>query len=777
MSRQSENNEFENSGEMMLAPVHRNMPAPRYPGFQMPPRETNAESDDFQALLQLLQVVWTRKWVLAATVAVGSLIALGLSLYTTPRYGAQTTMQIETVQEPFGAGMFSEDPTLITESQLLSSQTMRERAAKELRSRGAPPPPRVVGLLTALRSALGLQEPATAAGWDEAVGMAAGKLRVITQRDSHIVQIQTESVNPQAAADYTNTLAEEYIKRNQEQRWEAYQSTGDWLNQAQNETKAKLERSEKALADYAKSRGLLFTSETNNVSEEKLKAVQSQLAQASADRILRQAIYESSLSSPTESLPEVLDSGPMGSYQVKLAELKQQLAELSTTLTPEHYRVQRVQAQINELEAARERERTNIIKRIRIEYEAAQKRENQLLKNFDDQSKVITDDQEKLIQYNILKREVESNKALYQTTLLRGKEASIASAMRTNNAHIVDRARISRLPGAPNVPLNLALGSLGGLFCGAVFIIVRSRTDVRVHAPDALGAMLSIQQLGVIPSAKVDPEVRALARRSRSKIDKGGVAKMLFKSETTNPSESLELVTWTRNRSILAEAFRATMTSILFAHENGSPCQVLLITSPSPQEGKSTVLSNLGVALAEIGQRVLLIDGDTRLPRLHTIFDVPNTYGLGDILSERTPVGDYSDEMLTRTTAIPGLHVIPAGPARSQQLRLLYSTRMKELIQRARGSFDIILIDSPPVLSVPDARILSLAADAVILVVRAHKTPSGAATLAASRFQEDGRPIFGTILNDWNAKASGDPSYGEYYSNYYSEYYRTAGKS
>ena len=753
------------------------MPAPRYPEFETPPRETNAESDDFQALLQFLQILWRRKWVLAATVALGSLIALGVSLYMTPRYGAQTTMQIETLQEPFGAGMFSGDPTLITESQLLSSQVMRERAAKELRSRGAPPPPRLVGLLTALRHALGLQEPATTAGWDEAVGMAAGKLRVITQRDSHIVQIQTESVNPQAAADYTNTLADEYIKRNQEQRWEAYQHQGEWLDRAQDELKVKLERSEQALADYARSNGLLFTSETSNVSEEKLKVLQTQLAQASAERIQKQAVYESSLSSPTESLPEVLDSGPMGSYQVKLADLKRELADLSATLTPEHYKVKRVQAQINELEAARERERTNIIKRIRIDYEATQKRENQLLKNFDDQAKVITNQQQKMIDFNILKREVESNKALYQTTLQKGKEASIASAMRTNNARIVDRAGVSRLPGTPNLPLNLALGSLGGLFCGAVLIIVRSRTDVRVHAPDALGAMLSIQQLGVIPSAKVDPEVRALARRSRSKIDKPGVAKMLFKSETTNRSESLELVTWTRNRSILAEAFRATMTSILFAHENGSPCQVLLVTSPSPQEGKSTVLSNLGVALAEIGQRVLLIDGDTRLPRLHTIFDVPNTYGLGDILTERTPVGDYSDEMLTRTTEIPGLHVIPAGPARSQQLRLLYSTRMKELIQRARGSFDIILIDSPPVLSVPDARILSLAADAVILVVRAHKTPSGAAALAASRFQEDGRPIFGTILNDWNAKASGDPTYGGYSSSYYSDYYRGAGRS
>jgi receptor protein-tyrosine kinase len=203
---------------------------------------------------------------------------------------------------------------------------------------------------------------------------------------------------------------------------------------------------------------------------------------------------------------------------------------------------------------------------------------------------------------------------------------------------------------------------------------------------------------------------------------------------------------------------------------------VLLITSPSPQDGKSTILSNLGIALAEIGQRVLLIDGDMRLPRLHTIFDIPNTFGLSDILSERVPVGEYSEDVLVRRTAIPGLDVIPAGPARAQLSRLLYSPRMKELIERSRLSYDIILIDSAPVLSVPDSRILALAGDGVILVVRAHKTPSTAAAAAAARFEEDGRPVLGTILNDWNPKVSSDSSYRAYYSSY-SQYYRVGGRS
>src|SRR5262249_43440794 len=159
-----------------------------------------------------------------------------------------------------------------------------------------------------------------------------------------------------------------------------------------------------------------------------------------------------------------------------------------------------------------------------------------------------------------------------------------------------------------------------------------------------------------------------------------------------------------RKPSVMAEAFRSVMTSIMFSGENGERPSVLLFTSPSPREGKSTIVCNLAIALAEINHRVLVIDADMRLPRLHRIFEVSNTFGLGDILHERTSIQDYVDESLMRKTSIANLHVLPAGPGRSNLSRLLYSSRMTELIRRFRQTFDIILIDSPPVLSVPDAR-------------------------------------------------------------------------
>ena len=203
------------------------------------------------------------------------------------------------------------------------------------------------------------------------------------------------------------------------------------------------------------------------------------------------------------------------------------------------------------------------------------------------------------------------------------------------------------------------------------------------------------------------------------------------------------------------------MTSILMSID-GTDSQVLVLTSSTPKEGKTTVTTNLGIALAEINRRVLIIDGDMRLPRLHSIFDLPNTFGLSDFLHERRPVEEYTEDELVRKTHIPNLYVMLAGPARSNLSRLLYSYRMTELLARFRGTFDTILIDSAPVLSVPDSRILGRSADAVIVVVRAHQTHQESALTALRCFEEDGIRVLGTILNDWNPKRSPYGTYGQY---------------
>jgi receptor protein-tyrosine kinase len=226
----------------------------------------------------------------------------------------------------------------------------------------------------------------------------------------------------------------------------------------------------------------------------------------------------------------------------------------------------------------------------------------------------------------------------------------------------------------------------------------------------------------------------------------------------------VELVTWQDSPSALAESYRNALASILLNSSTTPRPQVIVVTSSDGEVGKSTIVSNLGIALAEINQNVLLIDADMRKPRLHQVFGVSNSWGLSDLLRERTVLKDSPLEALARPTEVPRLYVVPSGPGTLSISNLLYSGRMSELLDRFRREFDAILIDTPPMLYIPDARILGKLADAAILVIRAGHTTRDAALDAKERLIHDGVPLCGTILNRWDLKSK--TRYGNY--TYYS---------
>src|SRR5262245_8774762 len=416
-----------------------------------PPRE---ETDDFAVIMQFVRLLWKRKWVLVFTGIIGAIVGTVQTLREMPFYVSAASLQIDNLQEPFGARLIATSPALTTQMQLLTGKTMRARAASKLKARPPSRPfdPKSVAVpLAGFRKMLGMKQPLESITWSDGVVEASLSTTVTNPKDSSVLQIKSESPNPQAAADFANTLAEEYIKHNQEERWESYQNVGEWMTRAQQELKEKVEQSDQRLAAFAKAKGLAFIG-VQNVAEDKLKVLQAALLQASSDRITKMAVYESSKTNETQSLPAILDSGPMGAYQAKLTDLRRELADLSTTLTPSHYRIQRIQAQIDEIEKQREKERSNILSRIRIDYESALKRENDLRREYDVQAHALAGQADDLIQYNLLQREAETNKKLYETTLQQGKEASLAAAMRASSAHVLDPAGASAVPITPNFP-------------------------------------------------------------------------------------------------------------------------------------------------------------------------------------------------------------------------------------------------------------------------------------------------------------------------------------
>jgi capsular exopolysaccharide synthesis family protein len=239
-----------------------------------------------------------------------------------------------------------------------------------------------------------------------------------------------------------------------------------------------------------------------------------------------------------------------------------------------------------------------------------------------------------------------------------------------------------------------------------------------------------------------------------------------------NPSrvDSPELATWKRKPSLLAECARTTLTSILLPSQDGETPQVILFTSPCAGDGKTTVACNLSIAMAEIGRKVLLIEGDLRRPRLHKVFGVANNSGLSlsDLLWAELPLETVPIADLVRQTDVSGLSLLPAGSCGANPANLFYSPRMKRLLNRFRKEFDMILIDAPPMIHLADARVLGKFADGVILVVRSGQTTAESALFARQRFEEDGTRVLGTVLNSWNPRSSTRYGYGNYAN--YKEY-------
>jgi receptor protein-tyrosine kinase len=346
--------------------------------------------------------------------------------------------------------------------------------------------------------------------------------------------------------------------------------------------------------------------------------------------------------------------------------------------------------------------------------------------------------------YTALQREVEDSRHFYEAMSRRVEEAGMASAVRQSNVRLVGPAQPAARPYKPNVPLNLAIGIFGSLVLAIGYVMLREQTNSMLRAPGEAGAYLTLPELGAIPKA----------------ANRGFATHGLLGA--TNGKLPVERASLEQPSSSLSESFRATLASILSASHNGDHPHILVVTSSRPMEGKTTVVSNLGIALAEIGSKVLLIDGDLRRPRLHRVFDQTNSWGLSDLLREKNAIEELPLEVLVKKTAVPRLYLLPSGTCPDNIFGLLCSGRMARLLPRFRQEFDYVLVDAPPCLEFADARIIGRYAEKLLLVVRADYTDRNTAQAAVQRLSEDGIPVMGVIFNYWDPAQSDLHGYALY---------------
>jgi capsular exopolysaccharide synthesis family protein len=719
--------------------------SPIFPTGEGIPLSESVRDTNFLGVSDYLRTLFDYKKTVGLIAFAGILAAMLVSLVQPRVYRAEASLEILTPNEDFlnlkdirptaTPPMYSisaEDSYMKTQLEILQQDWLIERALKRLQlAHGTSSIPMPV------KASAG---PATIAAplvEELTVESAKKNLKIEPSHRTRIVGIVYDSGDPNLSAAVANTLAQTFIEYGKEARLHAVRDTQALLQPQLQELKAKLVKSEAELSAFSDGSGLLLTSGRENVAENKLRLVQEELSKAEAERIAKESLYRSASSEAPEALA---DNDVVRQYRVTLTDLRRQLADLETLLKPESYKVVRLKAQIAELENALAGEVDQARRRLREEYETGRRREEKLIQAFRGQSESVSAISAKMVRYNALRGEMETTQKFYDSMLQKVNEAEMASAIQPTDIRLLGRAQPPTHPHKPNLPLNAALGMATGLFLGVGYVAMKEHGVRRFRVPGDAAVYLRVPELGAIPSAKALPT---------------GPRKLLGVSAGT---PTVERISWEQRNSDLSESFRGALLSILSAARTGQSPRAILVTSPLPLEGKTTVVSNLGITLSQVQRNVVLVDGDFRRPRLHEIFCLANYRGVSNLLRDKTSISELHLENLVRPTAVSGLHVLPSGPAGDDIARLLYSERLHELMQLLRAKFDHVLIDAPPCLKFADARMLARYADGVLLVLRAGYTYDKSALAAAQCFLADGIPVLGTILNDWNPRSS--PAYG-----------------
>ncbi len=707
--------------------------------LSVPPEPVpNPQPHEESALLELWRFLKRNyRWSLAATI-LGIGIAVILTISQTPAYRATATLEIQDLNENFlnlkevstvapdRADALQND--LKTQLRVLQSKSLIGRVIDQLPREQTPSPSGIWALPKLVSPTRAAHTPTR----DDLIEHASRNFQVNEVRQSRIVDLIYQGPDARYAAAFVNRLAQQYIDQNIEARLQISHVTSAWLSRQLIDLRNQLQDSEQRLQKYMQTSGLVAIGEQRNLAEEKLKEVQADLARAQENRISKQARYETAVRAPVDSLEAPLGS-VMKEYEEKLTDLRRQRADLLTVFSPDYAGVKRLDAQISELETASRGKSNSIMQGIRNEYMDASRRESLLRESYVQEAARVSDQARSLVEYEILKREADSNRHLFETMLQKTSEARVASALRASSARILDNAQFPRRPFRPNWLLNLSWGASAGIFLGLVLATGRETLDRTVKRPGELPGFLRLTELGVVPKLRILPSVH---RESALPPIEGKRSVIAFP-------------TWNRRNEQGTQdsaCFQAILTSIMFSDGSGRSPQVISVTSAVPQEGKTTLVTNLAVALAKMKLKVLLIDGDALTQRLHANFGQSVGQSLIDLLS----VDAANDkDFVVQETTIPGVFLMALGAGTQSALDLL--PNLPTFLSRARQEFNVILVDNLSLLDCPDARVLARMADGVVVVVRSGATSRDAVLATVTRLKQDGSRLLGTVLNHWVA--------------------------
>jgi len=635
-----------------------------------------------------------------------------------------------------------------TQYQLLRGRTLAERAVERLKLQTSPELTTgpMLGPWERLRVLLG-HPPSVAVDpsgmpLSPAVAAFRSRVEVAPVPGSRLVNLRFLAFDPQVAADAVNALAQLYIEQSLELRFTTSTEATGWLSDQLKQQQAKVEAAEKALQEYREREGLVNQEEKQGLVEQKLQALNGAVLEARTERISKETLYNqiSSLGpAQAESFPLVVGSEAVQALKAELGQLQKEEARLSETLGDRHPDMVRVRSQIRATEERIRGEIRNVARQAEAEYRAALAKESRLEASLEGVKREAQETNRKSIDFGVLKREVETSRQLYQALLTKTKQTGLETELKTTNIRVVEKAEVPRAPMGPKTMRNYGIAALFGLVLGIGLAIAFEHLDNTYKTPEDVKEHLGVPFLGMVPD---------FGLKTASGAPRGPSVSQILRS----PS------------SAVGDAYRVLRTNLIFTSAETTG-RVLVVTSATPAEGKTTTLAYLAAALAHNGAKVLAVDADLRRPTLHQHLGLQKTPGLSDLI-----VGKAQASQTIQSTRIQGLQLLACGYLPPNPAELLGSPMMKQILDALRAHYDWVLVDSPPLLAMADAPVLCSIADGVVMVLAAEVATRPAVTRAIDQLRSVGGRLTGVVLNRVNLERN-SYYYGQYYGEYYRSYY------
>lgn len=712
----------------------------RYQAVYLAAGENPISANIRQAIAAVRRHLWMALGIVGAVVV----LALISTLLDTPRYTADTSVQIndqsdEVLGSQFeganatGPSDWDIDRFLNTQLDVLQSRGLAERVADRL------------DLGTSERFFSAMEVPTSALAGDQAqdrslaVDLLRSNLEIDLPRATRVATISFTSTDAALSADIANAFAEEFIQANLQRRFDSTSYARDFVAEQLEEARVALEDSERELNDYAKSAGLIRTYDaltpdgrdrlTGTVTASSLVQLNDAAIAARADRIAAQSRWEAIQGTPLLASQPVLNNPTVQALMTRRAELQSELQTARDRYLDNHPAINRLEADTAAINRQLETTARQVRESIRAEYRAAQSAESQLDSQVERARGNSLAEQDQSVRYNVLARQADTARSIYDGLLQRYRELNASAGIASSNIAIIDRAETATSPSSPNVPRNLALGLLIGLGSAGMAVFLRDQLDDVIHTPEDVEDKLDLPLLGVVPRA-----------------------------EDMTPLEALE-----EPKSPISEAYNSLRGALLYSTPQGLP-KIIAVTSAQAHEGKSTTSLAIATGFARIGMRPLLIDADLRRPALHKVLGIAGERGLTDLLVSQ-------DNPTSAVVKVKGrkIDLLPAGPLPPSPSELLSSPRMAQLLEHFAQSHDVVIIDSPPVLGLADAPMLAAIADGTVFVVEAERGRSGSLKAALRRLRSMKPVLLGAVLAKFDPTRSGN-RYSAYYGYDYYQY-------